>query len=128
MSSVSQESSIAHRTEHVDAVSGAARIKMGLAEFIFTIAVMTACVALAIDSMLPALQSIGQSFDIANANDAQLVARYRRLDLAVRLTVVRNGRFGATLAQSGPVAELDDEAHAEWARLLADRMPEPEDD
>ena len=73
MSSVSQESSLAHRAEPVDAVSGAARIKMGLAEFIFTIAVMTASVALAIDSMLPALQSIGQSFDIASANDAQLV-------------------------------------------------------
>ncbi|WP_018239862.1 MFS transporter [Ensifer sp. BR816] len=46
---------------------------MGLVEFIVTIAVMTASVALAIDSMLPALSSIGQSFDVANANDAQLV-------------------------------------------------------
>ncbi|POH31951.1 bicyclomycin resistance protein [Sinorhizobium americanum] len=46
---------------------------MGLVEFIVTIAVMTASVALAIDSMLPALSSIGQSFDVTNANDAQLV-------------------------------------------------------
>ncbi|WP_048657499.1 multidrug effflux MFS transporter [Sinorhizobium fredii] len=46
---------------------------MGLVEFVVTIAVMTASVALAIDSMLPALSSIGQSFGVANANDAQLV-------------------------------------------------------
>ncbi|POH32708.1 multidrug effflux MFS transporter [Sinorhizobium americanum] len=46
---------------------------MGLVEFIVTIAVMTASVALAIDSMLPALSSIGQSFDVTNANEAQLV-------------------------------------------------------
>ncbi|OAP42786.1 bicyclomycin resistance protein [Sinorhizobium glycinis] len=46
---------------------------MGLVEFIVTIAVMTASVALAIDSMLPALSSIGHSFNVANANDAQLV-------------------------------------------------------
>ncbi|APG91297.1 bicyclomycin resistance protein Bcr [Sinorhizobium americanum] len=59
--------------EDTNPVSGAARIGMGLVEFIVTIAVMTASVALAIDSMLPALSSIGQSFDVANANDAQLV-------------------------------------------------------
>ncbi|MBP1882089.1 multidrug effflux MFS transporter [Sinorhizobium mexicanum] len=73
MSSVSERSSISKHAEHVDGVSGAARIHMGLAEFIVTIALMTASVALAIDSMLPALQSIGQSFDVANPNDAQLV-------------------------------------------------------
>ncbi|MDK1373055.1 MULTISPECIES: multidrug effflux MFS transporter [unclassified Sinorhizobium] len=73
MSSVSEQSSIPKQAEHVDGVSGAARIHMGLAEFIVTIALMTASVALAIDSMLPALQSIGQSFGVANPNDAQLV-------------------------------------------------------
>ncbi|WP_425353233.1 multidrug effflux MFS transporter [Sinorhizobium alkalisoli] len=46
---------------------------MGLVEFIITIALMTASVAIAIDSMLPALTSIGQSLRVANANDAQLV-------------------------------------------------------
>ncbi|RVI94660.1 bicyclomycin resistance protein, partial [Sinorhizobium meliloti] len=46
---------------------------MGLVEFIVTIAVMTASIALAIDSMLPALPSIGQTLDVANANDTQLV-------------------------------------------------------
>ncbi|WEX86985.1 multidrug effflux MFS transporter [Sinorhizobium garamanticum] len=73
MSSVSERSSIPQKAEHGDGLSGAARIRMGIAEFIVTIALMTASVALAIDSMLPALQSIGQSFDLANANDAQLV-------------------------------------------------------
>ncbi len=34
---------------------------------------MTASIALAIDSMLPALPSIGQTLDVANANDTQLV-------------------------------------------------------
>ncbi|OHV83985.1 MFS transporter [Ensifer sp. LCM 4579] len=64
---------ITGQTDSLDRVSGAARIRMGLAEFIITIALMTASVAIAIDSMLPALPSIGQSFHIANANDAQLV-------------------------------------------------------
>jgi MFS transporter, DHA1 family, multidrug resistance protein len=66
-------SSITGQPDSLNGISGAARIRMGLAEFIVTIAVMTASVAIAIDSMLPALPSIGQSFDIANANDAQLV-------------------------------------------------------
>ncbi|WEX75913.1 multidrug effflux MFS transporter [Sinorhizobium numidicum] len=65
--------SITENSASSNEVSGAARISMGLVEFIVTIALMTASVAIAIDSMLPALQSIGQSFDVANANDAQLV-------------------------------------------------------
>ncbi|WP_026613991.1 multidrug effflux MFS transporter [Ensifer aridi] len=74
MTSISQQSSLDERqSEHIDGVSGAARLGMGLAEFIVTIAVMTASIALAIDSMLPALPSIGQSLSVANANDTQLV-------------------------------------------------------
>ncbi|HXV32252.1 MAG TPA: multidrug effflux MFS transporter [Sinorhizobium sp.] len=65
--------SITQQSDSPVRISGAARIRMGLAEFIVTIALMTASVAIAIDSMLPALPSIGHSFDIANANDAQLV-------------------------------------------------------
>jgi DHA1 family bicyclomycin/chloramphenicol resistance-like MFS transporter len=52
---------------------GSARIGLGLVEFIVTIALMTASVALAIDSMLPALPKIGQSLGVTNANDPQLV-------------------------------------------------------
>ncbi|WP_026623076.1 MFS transporter, DHA1 family, multidrug resistance protein [Ensifer sp. WSM1721] len=74
MSTISQQSSLDERqSEHIDGVSGAARLGMGLAEFIVTIAVMTASIALAIDSMLPALPSIAQSLNVANANDTQLV-------------------------------------------------------
>ena len=50
------------------------------------------------------------------------------VDLVVRATLVTKGRFGATLAQSGPAADLDPDAHDEWADLLADRMPEPDDE
>ncbi|PDT84357.1 multidrug effflux MFS transporter [Sinorhizobium sp. BJ1] len=74
MTSISEDTLNARQqSKHIDTVSGAARIGMGLVEFVVTIAVMTASVALAIDSMLPALSSIGQSFGVANANDAQLV-------------------------------------------------------
>lgn len=74
MTSISENTpNAAQQAEAADTVSGAARIGMGLVEFIVSIAVMTASVALAIDSMLPALSSIGQSFGVANANDAQLV-------------------------------------------------------
>ncbi len=74
MTSISEDTPNAgQQSEHINTVSGAARIGMGLVEFIVTIAVMTASVALAIDSMLPALSSIGQSFSVADANDAQLV-------------------------------------------------------
>ncbi|ASY69057.1 MFS transporter [Sinorhizobium fredii] len=74
MTSISENTpNAAQQADPVDTVSGAARIGMGLVEFIVTIAVMTASVALAIDSMLPALSNIGQSFGVANANDAQLV-------------------------------------------------------
>lgn len=66
-------SSITGQSHTLGAVSGAARIRMGLTEFVVTIALMTASVAVAIDSMLPALPSIGRSFDVADANDAQLV-------------------------------------------------------
>ena len=48
------------------------------------------------------------------------------VELTVRLTVLSNTRFGAYVAQTGPVGELDAEAHAEWGRLLAERMPPPE--
>jgi DHA1 family bicyclomycin/chloramphenicol resistance-like MFS transporter len=58
-------STIANQSEHIDGVSGAQRLNMGIVEFIITIAVMTASVALAIDSMLPALPAIGQSQGVA---------------------------------------------------------------
>ncbi|PDT42784.1 MULTISPECIES: multidrug effflux MFS transporter [Sinorhizobium] len=74
MTSISEDTLNARQQpDDTNSVSGAARIGMGLVEFIVTIAVMTASVALAIDSMLPALSSIGQSFDVTNANEAQLV-------------------------------------------------------
>jgi DHA1 family bicyclomycin/chloramphenicol resistance-like MFS transporter len=53
--------------------SGSERIGLGLVEFIITIALMTASVSLAIDSMLPALPRIGQSLGVTNSNDTQLV-------------------------------------------------------
>jgi DHA1 family bicyclomycin/chloramphenicol resistance-like MFS transporter len=46
---------------------------MGFIEFVVTIAIMTASVAMAIDSMLPSLPAIGHSLGVANANDTQLV-------------------------------------------------------
>jgi MFS transporter, DHA1 family, multidrug resistance protein len=55
------------------APTGSDRIGLGLVEFIITIALMTASVSLAIDSMLPALPRIGQALNVANANDTQLV-------------------------------------------------------
>lgn len=55
------------------AATGSERIGLGLVEFIITIALMTASVSLAIDSMLPALPKIGQALNVANANDTQLV-------------------------------------------------------
>ncbi|MDX0756492.1 MFS transporter [Sinorhizobium medicae] len=74
MSSVSQQSSLGEQSSgHSNQVSGAARLGMGLVEFIVTIAVMTASIALAIDSMLPALPAIGRTLNVANANDTQLV-------------------------------------------------------
>ena len=53
--------------------AGSARIGMRFFEFVITIALMTASVAIAIDIMLPALPAIGQSLNVANPNDAQLV-------------------------------------------------------
>ena len=53
--------------------SGAGRIGLGFVEFIITVALMTASVAIAIDSMLPALPKIGQALNVADPNDAQLV-------------------------------------------------------
>ncbi|PST21774.1 MFS transporter [Mesorhizobium plurifarium] len=74
MTSVSQQSSLGEQSSgHVDQASGAARLGMGLVEFIVTIAVMTASIALAIDSMLPALPSIGQTLNVTSTNDTQLV-------------------------------------------------------
>src|SRR6478609_4631656 len=52
---------------------GSSRIGMGFLEFVITIAIMTASVAMAIDSMLPALPAMGHALNVANANDAQLV-------------------------------------------------------
>lgn len=54
-------------------VHGSARIGLGLFEFIVTIAIMTASVAMAIDIMVPALPNIGHSLGVRNSNDAQLV-------------------------------------------------------
>jgi len=53
--------------------TGSARIGMGLVEFIITIALMTASIALGIDSMLAALPKIGEALSVTNANDTQLV-------------------------------------------------------
>lgn len=52
---------------------GSARIGMGFLEFVITIAIMTASIAMAIDSMLPALPNIGHSLGVTSNNDAQLV-------------------------------------------------------
>ncbi len=52
---------------------GSERIGLGLVEFIITIALMTASVSLAIDSMLPALPRIGAALGVPTANDTQLV-------------------------------------------------------
>jgi DHA1 family bicyclomycin/chloramphenicol resistance-like MFS transporter len=52
---------------------GSSRIGMGFLEFVVTIAIMTASIAMAIDSMLPALPAIGHALGVANANDTQLV-------------------------------------------------------
>ncbi|MDO9417111.1 multidrug effflux MFS transporter [Pararhizobium sp.] len=52
---------------------GSARIGLGFFEFVITIALMTASVAMAIDIMLPALPSIGQALKVANTNDTQLI-------------------------------------------------------
>ncbi|QWW69638.1 multidrug effflux MFS transporter [Rhizobium sp. WYJ-E13] len=52
---------------------GSARIGMGFVEFVVTIAIMTASIAMAIDSMLPALPNIGHSLGVTSNNDAQLV-------------------------------------------------------
>ncbi|KQV34279.1 MULTISPECIES: multidrug effflux MFS transporter [unclassified Rhizobium] len=60
-------------TSTSEAPMGAARIHLGFFEFVITIALMTATVAMAIDIMLPALPSIGQSLNVTNANDTQLV-------------------------------------------------------
>jgi DHA1 family bicyclomycin/chloramphenicol resistance-like MFS transporter len=62
----------ADHTAHIEN-QGSARIGMGFAEFVITIAIMTASVAMAIDSMLPALPAIGHSLNVINTNDAQLV-------------------------------------------------------
>lgn len=62
----------ADHTAHIEN-QGSARIGMGFAEFVITIAIMTASVAMAIDSMLPALPAIGHSLNVTNTNDAQLV-------------------------------------------------------
>ena len=52
---------------------GSARIGMGFVEFVVTIAIMTASIAMAIDSMLAALPNIGHSLGVTNSNDTQLV-------------------------------------------------------
>jgi DHA1 family bicyclomycin/chloramphenicol resistance-like MFS transporter len=52
---------------------GSSRIGMGFGEFVVTIAIMTASIAMAIDSMLPALPAIGRSLGVASTNEAQLV-------------------------------------------------------
>lgn len=52
---------------------GSNRIGMGFGEFVVTIAIMTASIAMAIDSMLPALPAIGHSLGVTSTNDAQLV-------------------------------------------------------
>ena len=55
------------------APTGSERIGLGLVEFIVTVALMTASVSLAIDSMLPALPNIGEALGVPTANDTQLV-------------------------------------------------------
>ncbi|CAN7367690.1 multidrug effflux MFS transporter [Pararhizobium sp. LjRoot235] len=58
--------------EHIENI-GSSRIGLGFFEFVITIALMTASVAIAIDIMLPALPAIGQSLRVANTNDTQLI-------------------------------------------------------
>ncbi|WP_337266795.1 multidrug effflux MFS transporter [Oryzifoliimicrobium ureilyticus] len=52
---------------------GARLIGMGFGEFVITIAIMTASVAMAIDSMVPALPAIGHALGVQNPNDGQWV-------------------------------------------------------
>ncbi len=52
---------------------GSRRIGLGFLEFVITIALMTASVAMAIDIMLPALPAIGTALNVSDPNDAQLV-------------------------------------------------------
>ncbi|WP_455271519.1 multidrug effflux MFS transporter [Rhizobium herbae] len=59
-------------TEHIENI-GSSRVSLGFFEFVITIALMTASVAMAIDIMLPALPNIGQSLGVQNANDTQWV-------------------------------------------------------
>ncbi|ENN89181.1 putative transport protein [Rhizobium freirei PRF 81] len=59
--------------DQTSAKTGASRIGLGIVEFIIMIALMTASISLGIDSMLPALPNIGQSLQVANPNDTQLV-------------------------------------------------------
>ena len=58
---------------HPPEPAGSARIGLGTTEFIVTVALMTASLAIAIDSMLPALPKIGSSLGVVSANDPQLV-------------------------------------------------------
>jgi DHA1 family bicyclomycin/chloramphenicol resistance-like MFS transporter len=55
------------------ATTGSQRIGLEFREFVITIALMTASIAIAIDSMLPALPHIASSLNVQNPNDAQLV-------------------------------------------------------
>ncbi|OLP59913.1 bicyclomycin resistance protein [Xaviernesmea oryzae] len=52
---------------------GSARIGLGFSEFVITMALMTASISFAIDSMLPALPHIASALHVEKENDAQLV-------------------------------------------------------
>ncbi len=49
------------------------RKQLGTPEFVALFSLITAVTAISIDAMLPALRAIGEAFDVANANDTQLV-------------------------------------------------------
>ena len=60
-----------------------ARAAIGYKEFVALMAVMISLVALAIDTMLPALSQIGDTFGVADPNDNQLIVTVLFLGMAI---------------------------------------------
>lgn len=94
-------------TSTPEAQAVAARISSASSRFVITIALMTATVAMAIDIMLPALPSIGQSLNVTNANDTQLV-----------IAVFFLG-FGCSQIVFGSLSDVPSAAAACWWRASA---------
>lgn len=60
-----------------------ARAAIGYKEFVALMAVMISLVALAIDTMLPALSQIGEAFGVTDPNDNQLIVTMLFLGMAI---------------------------------------------